>query len=256
MTQLNHECRDRLVRQLKSIAFVSQAEIDAIGTLPFRTRSVAENRDIVREGDRPTESCLVLDGLVCRYKMVMDGRRQILSLHFAGDMPDLQSLHLDAMDHGLSALTPARLAFVPHDALRETIRRLPRLADIFTRHALIDASIFREWIANIGRRPARERVAHMFCEVYTRMHALGIVDQDSFKLPMTQAELGDATGLSSVHINRTLQSLRKDGLISTHGDVHTVSNWERLRELGDFDPAYLHLVKPPQEAVSPDRARD
>jgi CRP-like cAMP-binding protein len=239
LTVLDHH--DRLVRQLETIAFLDEDEKRGLKALPLRIRDIAEDRDIVRQGERPTECCLILDGLAARYKLVLDGRRQILSLHFAGDMPDLHSLHLDVMDHGISALTTARVAFVPHDAVRALIRQLPRIGEVLTRHALIDASIFREWIANVGRRPARERVAHVFCEVFVRMRALGITDEDSFRLPMTQAELGDATGLSPVHINRTLQQLRLDKLLRSRGEVHTVIDWERLRDVADFDLMYLHL---------------
>jgi CRP-like cAMP-binding protein len=243
MPSLHSDHHDRLVRGLQTIAQLDENEKTALRALPFRLRDISENRDIVRQGDRPTECCLILDGLASRYKLVMNGRRQILSLHFAGDMPDLQGLHLDVMDHGISALTTTRIGLVSHDAIRAMTRQMPRLGDLLTRHALIDASIFREWIANVGRRPARARVAHVFCEVFVRMRALGLANQESFKLPMTQAELGDATGLSPVHMNRTLQHLRHEKLICSHGDVHTVIDWAGLRETADFDTTYLHLAK-------------
>jgi CRP-like cAMP-binding protein len=231
----------RLIRQLETIAVLSDEDRAALAALPLRVKSIGENRDIIREGSKPTESCLVLEGLVCRYKMVAGGRRQILSFHLPGDLPDLASLYLPRMDHSIAALTPARVAFIPHEAIRNIIRKHVSLAETLTRHALIDGSIFREWIANVGRRTALERIAHVMCETYVRMRALGLVKLEAFDLPLTQAELGDATGLSNVHVNRTLQELRKLGVITTVKKVHTIVDWEMLKETADFDPAYLHL---------------
>jgi CRP-like cAMP-binding protein len=231
----------RLIAQFESIAVLNAEEKAALASLPLRVRAIGENRDIVRQGDRPTECCLILEGLVCRYKMVNGGRRQILSLHFPGDLPDLQSLHLTTMDHSLGALTPTRVAFIPHEALRAIARATPSLGELFARCALIDASIFREWIANVGRRTAYERIAHLSCEIYVRMRALGLLAETSFELSMTQTEWGDATGLSTVHVNRTLRDLRRHGLIETHGKVLSIVSWERLKQAADFDPAYLHL---------------
>jgi CRP-like cAMP-binding protein len=168
-----------------------------------------ENRDIIREGQTPSECCVILSGVACHYKIVVGGRRQILSFHFAGDMPDLQSLYLSKMDHSLAVLTPAKVAFISHDVVRKLSEQRPTLAAAFHRQALIDGSIIREWLANVGRRLALERFAHLICECYERMRAVGLTDDVTFELPVTQAELGDATGLSSVHINRTMQSLRK-----------------------------------------------
>lgn len=231
----------RLIRRLETIAEVGEPIRRQIAALPLRIKTVAENEDIVREGDHPRESCLVLDGVICRYKLVAGGKRQILSLNFAGDLPDFQSLHLDAMDHHVSALVPSRVAFIPHEALLAAIHAMPELGDLFDRHSLIEASQFREWIANVGRRSALQRVAHIFCEVYLRMRALGLSSGDAISLPLTQTEIGDATGLSTVHVNRVMQELRRRGLIASNGNLHTFSNWEGLREAGDFDPLYLHL---------------
>jgi CRP-like cAMP-binding protein len=234
---------NRLIRRLETIAPLKEDDKAALHRLPLRTRSFDENRDLVSQGGKTTECCVILEGFVARYKMVSGGRRQIISLHFAGDFPDLQSLYLDRMDHGIYALTPVRAAFIPHEAIRALIRNNDRINDILIRHALIDAAIFRQWIANIGRRTAYERIAHIFCEVYVRMQALGLAEEHSFHLPMTQAELGDATGLSPVHINRVLQRMRKDGLVVSRGEVHSVVDWERLRRAADFNDDYLHLRK-------------
>lgn len=230
-----------MVRQLRTIAEIDERDEAVLAALPFRTRDIPENRDVVREGDRPTECCLVLQGLVARYKLVADGRRQILSFHFPGDLPDMQGLNLDVMDHSLTALTPARVAYIPHESIRRIMATHTRVRHALIKYALIDGAIYREWIANVGRRTALERVAHTFCECYVRMRALGLVKDGEFDLPLTQSELGDATGISNVHVNRTLQEMRRMNLISTSGNHHSILDWPLLRETADFRPDYLHL---------------
>lgn len=231
----------RLIRQLETIIELSGEDRAALATLPLRFKTVAERRDIFREGSRPSESCLIVEGIVCRHKTLSNGRRQILSFHFSGDMPDLQSLHLKTMDHALATVTAARLAFVPHEAVRALMRGREGIFDALSRHSLIDSSIHREWIANIGRRTALERVAHVICECFVRMRALGLVKLSSFELPLSQSELADATGLSNVHVNRTMKELRRLGLIESKGKVHGIVDWEMLQGTAGFDPAYLHL---------------
>jgi CRP-like cAMP-binding protein len=230
-----------LVTQLDLIFDLSKDDRAAIESLPVRTKMVGERRDVIREGVVPTECCIVVGGMLCRYKMLSNGRRQILSFHFPGDMPDLQSLHLKTMDHSVATITESRLAFVPHDVVRRLIRTRPGVADALMQHLLVDAAIYREWIANVGRRTALERVAHLLCECFVRMSELGIVKQSTFELPLTQAEIGDATGLSNVHVNRTLKELRRLGLIATNGKVHAILDWEMLRDAAGYDSAYLHL---------------
>lgn len=172
--------------------------------------------------------------------MTEGGRRQIMSFHIAGEIPDLQSLHLRTMDHSLSTLTSCKLAFISHQALRGLFERHPRLAGVFWRVTLIEAAIFREWVVNIGRRQAPARVAHLLCELFLRHRAVGLAKGQSFKLPITQTELADALGLSNVHVNRTLQELRAQGLIGERNHVLKILSWEGLTQLGEFDPAYLH----------------
>jgi CRP-like cAMP-binding protein len=232
-----------LIRQLESTTDLTDADRKALGTLPFRSRAVAERRDIIRENSLPVETCLVVEGMLCRYKMLSNGRRQILSFHVPGDMPDLQSLHLTKMDHSVASVTSSRIALIPHEAVRALARTAPTAADALARHSLIDASIFREWIANVGRRTALERIAHLICETFFRMRAVGLATLKTFELPLTQAELGDATGLSNVHVNRTMKELRRLNLIESNGKVHGIIDWEMLQEAGDFDPAYLHIKR-------------
>lgn len=233
-----------LLTQLEAIAKLSDEDRQVLASLPLRIKDVGENRDIVREGDHPTESCMVVSGMVARYKMVAGGRRQILSFHFPGDLPDLQSLNLDVMDHSIVALVRTRVAFIPHDAIRRAIASHAGVREAIVRHALVDGSMFREWIANVGRRTARERVAHIICECFVRLRALGIVTANSFELPLTQTEIGDAAGLSNVHVNRTMRHLQRAGLIATSGQTHSILDWQQLQEAADFNPAYLHLRNP------------
>jgi CRP-like cAMP-binding protein len=231
----------RLVAKLEAIGIVTEAEKAALARLPFRLRSFAENTDLVRQGDAPPESCLIVEGFVCRYKLLGEGQRQIMSFHLPGDIPDLQSLHLKVMDHSVSALTPVTAAFIPHDALLALTREHPGITALFWRDTLIDAAIFREWLAGVGRRTAKARIAHVICEVYLKLRAVDLASDGGFELPITQVELADALGLSPVHVNRVLQELRADGLIASKGRFVTISDWQRLKAVGDFDPTYLHL---------------
>jgi CRP-like cAMP-binding protein len=232
---------DRLIRKLESIASPSEEEQEALRSLPVTVRSLDADQDFVRDRDRPSECALVLEGFVCRYKLIADGKRQIMGFYIPGDIPDLQSLYLHVMDHSVGTLIPSKIAFIPHDALRAVLRRHPSLAEAFWRDTLIDAAMFREWMIGMGRRDAYTRIAHLFCELFVRHRAVELTDGDGFDLHTTQAELGDALGLSTVHVNRVLQDLRKDGLIALRGRSLAVLDWNGLKRAGDFDPLYLHL---------------
>jgi CRP-like cAMP-binding protein len=232
-----------LVRKLESIAPVSDEEKQAIVSLPLTVRDLKADQDIVRDQDRPSQCCLILEGFACRYKLLPEGKRQIFSFHIAGDIPDLQSLHLEVMDHSLGTLVPSKVAFIPHETVRAFLRAHPRIGDIFWRDTLIDAAIFREWVANVGRREAYERIAHLFCELFVRIRAVGLNNGESYAMPITQAELADATGLSTVHVNRTMKVLKANGLIKTRNGMVIIEDWEGLQEAGEFDATYLHLRK-------------
>jgi CRP-like cAMP-binding protein len=232
-----------LIRKLESIAPLASDEKAALLRLTLRLKSLAADQDIVQEGDAPSECCLVVEGFACRYNLTNEGKRQIHSFHIPGDIPDLQSLHLNVMDHSLGTLVPSKLAFIQHDDLRGLISRYPRLGDLFWRDTLIDAAVFRQWLVSIGRRSSHTRIAHLLCELLVRLRAVELAEEDAFNLPITQAELGDALGISTVHVNRVLQELRAENLISWRGDTVRVLDWDGLQEVGEFDPTYLHLVK-------------
>jgi CRP-like cAMP-binding protein len=232
-----------LVRKLETLVDLSDQEREAVLRLPVTVRVLKADQDIIRDQDRPSQCCLILTGFACRYKTLQGGKRQILSFHIPGDVPDLQSLHLEVMDHSLGTLTESRVAFIPHGTIRAFIRAHPSIGDVFWRDTLIDAAVFREWVTNVGRRDAYGRVAHLFCELFVRFEAVGLNNGDSYGMPITQAELADATGLSTVHVNRTLQALRANGLIKTENGKVVIENWGGLQEAGEFDPTYLHIRK-------------
>ncbi|MDR7039291.1 CRP-like cAMP-binding protein [Methylobacterium sp. BE186] len=232
-----------LVRKLESIARLSDAERRAIESLPAKPRLLQPGQDIVRDGDRPSQCCLILDGWACRYKLLGAGKRQIFSFHIAGDVPDLQTLHLHVMDHSICTLTEATVAFIPHDSLRDLITRFPGLAEIFWRDTLVDAAIFRAWIVCMGRRSAYEHIAHLFCELYLKLRAVGLADGYRCPLPITQIDLGDALGLTNVHVNRVLQEMRRQGLITLRDHTLAIESWDELSRISEFDPTYLRLEK-------------
>jgi CRP-like cAMP-binding protein len=230
-----------LVQRLESITTLSDEERAALAALPMSVRDLKADADIIREGDRPSQCCLVLDGFVCRYKIITDGKRQIMGFYIRGDAPDLLSLHIDVMDHSVGTLSASKVGFIQHEHLRELIRRYPRIGDGFWRDTLIDAALFREWMVGIGRRDAYARIAHLLCELMVKYGAVALVADDTIDLPLTQAEIGDALGVSTVHANRVIQELRANNLIRWFGQKFTVLDWEGLKAAGDFDPAYLHL---------------
>jgi CRP-like cAMP-binding protein len=233
---------NRLVRRLEvDTSPLSQEEKNAILRLPVTIREIGADQDILREGDRPNQCCLVLEGFQCRYKMLRDGERQIMSFHVAGDIPDLQSLFLQVMDHSLGTITPNRVGFIPHEGLRELIRTQPGIGERLWRETLIDAAIFREWIINVGSRDAYTRIGHLICEVFVRLRSVGLTNGTRFNFPITQTEIGDATGLSTVHVNRSIQQLRADGLLSIERGVCEIPDFARLKEAAMFEPGYLHL---------------
>ena len=232
-----------LLRKLESIATLSEEERGAIHSLPARTRTLGPGQDVVREGDKPSQCCLMLNGWTCRYKILGEGRRQIFSFHIPGDIPDLQSLHLHTMDHSLGTMTDATVAFIPHDSIRELTLRFPRLGALLWRDTLIDAAIFREWMAGMGRKTAFGRIAHLFCEMYMKLEAVGLAGDNHCPLPITQGELGDALGLSNVHVNRVLQEMRGQGLITLRSSTLVLHAWDELTRTSEFDPTYLHLQK-------------
>ena len=230
-----------LVRHMESTGTLSDEARQALIAMPMQVVDIKTDQDIVREGDRPTRCCVILEGFAVGTKVIGEGKRQILTLHMPGDIPDIQSLYLNVLDSGLATVTPCKVGFVQHETLRALCARNPEIASGLWRGTLIAASIYREWMANVGQRGAKTRMAHILCETLVLMEAHGLAEKHTCRLELTQAELADATGMTPVHVNRVLQELRAEGLVSLRGGRLEALDWDGLKRAGDFDPAYLHL---------------
>lgn len=231
-----------LIRKLERFAPLQSDERATLEALPVRLREYGRGDTIVKQGERPDESAIVMSGYAFRYKVLPDGMRQIVSVQIPGDFVDLHSFVLQPIDHAVTAASPARVGRVPHAAISEALERHPRLARPLMWDIALDAAITREWLANVGRRSAYQQLSHLFCELYFRMDWAGLVKDGGFDLVLTQSELGDACGLSTVHVNRSLQALRREGLIVLENHWLEVPSMDKLVEAAQFDPAYLHLL--------------
>jgi CRP-like cAMP-binding protein len=230
-----------MVAKLRHWRDLDEPDRAALLALPFREIKLRPHEYLVREGDRPQHSCLMLSGFSVRHKIAGNGGRQIFSIHMKGDLADLQNSLLGTADHNLQALTHVEAALIPVEAIQDIAFTRPAIGRAMWYETLVDASIFREWTLNVGRRDARTRAAHLLCEFALRLEAAGLGERCNYELPMTQEQLADAMGLTSVHTNRTLMGLGEDGLISRTQRSVTINDWPGLTEVGDFDPAYLHL---------------
>ena len=234
----------RFVNRLTSRSALTDEEVSALLGLSGQLKEIAAHIDFVRLGEHVDHSCLVVDGLVGRFGQNKEGGRQITCLHIPGDMGDLPSVVSPKAGWGLAALTKTTILRIPHADLRRVAAEHPGIAEAFWRDCVADGSLFSEWVVNVGRRDASSRLAHLFCEMAIRCEQAGQGDRRSFPLPLTQPDLGDATGLTGVHINRTLQSLRAQSVVDLRSGTVTVQNWDQLVAIGDFDPAFMLLDGP------------
>jgi CRP-like cAMP-binding protein len=230
-----------LLRKLESHSILGEEDRDAIRSLPFTLRTLEPQSYTVREGDAPTQCGVLVSGFAYRQKLTGEGTRQIVALHIPGEALDLQSLFLDVADHNVQTLTRAEVAFIPRRELRELARSREAVGHAIMVTILVEASIFREWVLNVGRRDSRTRAAHLLCEFAIRLDAQGLTEDYGYHLPMTQEQLADALGLTPVHVNRTLKALESEGLISRTGRQISFPDWKRLRDMADFNQRYLHL---------------
>lgn len=210
---------------------------DAIGEL----RTYPADHVIIRAGQRIEASTLLLDGIMCRYKDLSDGQRQITELHVPGDFADLHSFTLKRLDHTIMTLTPCRVAMVPHERLARITEQFPHLTRLYWFTTNMDAAIHREWELSLGRRTALSRIAALFCEMRLRLEVVGMTDGETYALPLTQTDLAECLGLTPIHVNRTLKELREQGLVQFKSGRVTILDWDRLRDVAEFDPAYLYL---------------
>lgn len=204
-------------------------------------RSLPTQHTCIRAGERLHSSTLLLEGLMCRYKDLPGGDRQITELHVAGDFLDLHSFSLKQLDHNVMTLTPCRVVLVPHAKLKDITEQHPHLARVYWFLTALDAAIHREWELSLGRRSAIQRIAHLICELRVRLGLIGQADDDGFGLPLTQADLSDCTGLTPVHVNRTLRDLRERGLMDFRGRRVTITDLPGLQAIAEFDDSYLYL---------------
>jgi CRP-like cAMP-binding protein len=231
-----------LARKLDYWRKLSAEDRSAVLALPHTVKTLQANNYLVREFDAPKHSCLMLDGYSIRHKIVAGGRRQILASHMKGDLVDLQNSLLRHADHSVQMLTAGKVAMIPAADLERLAFERPTVGRALWIDTLVDGSIFREWIANVGRRDARTRLAHILCEFSLRLKVAGLGAQSDYELPMTQDQLADATGLTAVHVNRSLKALDAEGLIERRTPRSiTIGDWQKLAEVGDFNSAYLQL---------------
>lgn len=230
-----------MLRKLRLWVNLTPAQEQALLDLPHSVSIIEKQKVVVREGDDISHCWVVLSGYCVRFKYVGSGGRQIVSIHMKGDLVDLHNALLGVADHGVQTLTACKMAKLPIEAVQELSDSHPAIKNALWFDTLVDASIYCEWVANVGRRDAPTRIAHLLCEFALKMDAIGL-DQMHYELPMTQDQLADATGLTAVHVNRTLQALERDGLIErvTAKSV-VIGNWKNLAATGDFQSDYLHL---------------
>lgn len=242
MTSRRPDALDPMLRKLRLWANLDADDERALLALPHEVVTVQKQRALINEGDLVTHCWLLISGFCARYKIVGNGGRQIVSIHMMGDLVDLQNALLGCADHGVQALTECEMAKIPIEAIRTLTDRCPRIKDALWYDTLVDGSIFREWVANVGRRDSKTRIAHLLCEFALKLDAIHLGAQLDYELPMTQEQLADATGLTPVHVNRMLQALVQEGLIErvTAKSV-LIGDWKKLAAAGDFDRRYLHL---------------
>jgi CRP-like cAMP-binding protein len=233
---------ETFLHQLEAHADLNGEDRRAVLDLPVRIRKVDIGSYLVREGDVPTNCCILVDGFAFRQKVTGEGLRQILALCIPGDAIDLQNMFLDVSDHAVQLLTAAIVADIPREALQQLVLTRPAVGSAVIYLALVEASILREWVVNVGRRDARARIAHILCEFAVRLEARGLGSSDGFELPMTQEQLADATSLTSVHVNRVLKALQAEGLISRQRRNIQFTDWRALQDVGDFSRRYLHIA--------------
>lgn len=231
------------LRSLERRDSLNDDEVRIISGLPARPAVFSAGEEIVIEGTRPKESCLVTSGFAARSQSLRSGERQITAVHVPGDFVDLHSLMLKVMDHSVVALGPCKVAFVLHERINEVTERSPHLARLFWLSTTIDGAIQRTWITCLGRRSAEQHLAHLICELYVRLEAAGVATGSVFEFPVTQAQLGDVLGLSVVHVNRKLQELRSSGLVEWRNGTVKIRDFERLSGMAEFDPTYLSLSR-------------
>jgi CRP-like cAMP-binding protein len=237
-----------LIAKLEQFTTLSSADKQALHhAASLKVRRLKPGEDLVREGDNPKHVNLILEGWACRYKVLEDGRRQITAFLIPGDQGDLRMLILKAMDHSIGAITALKVGEIPSDTVLALTDASPRISRAFWWNSLVEEAMQREWITSLGQRDASEPMAHLLCEWFVRLKGVGLTggsgEGPSFEVPVTQEQLGDAMGVSTAHVNRTLQHLREAGLVIWKGKRLTIPDFEALKAAALFNPNYLHLER-------------
>ena len=218
-----------------------EADRRAVLALPCKTRTLEAGTYTIREADAPEHCGLLVSGFAFRQKLTGEGARQIVALHIPGDALDLQHLFLDVADHSIQMLTRGEVAYIARSDIQKLARSRAAVGHAILVKILVEASIFREWVLNVGRRDSRTRLSHLLCELAVRLDTESLTGEYGYELPMTQEQLADAVGLTPVHVNRTLKALEAEGLIMRGKRSIAFPDWQRMRSVGDFNARYLHL---------------
>jgi CRP-like cAMP-binding protein len=234
---------ETFIVHLGLIGSLSEEDKLALLSIKGEIRDLKRGEDILKDGDRPPHSVVVISGLLQRYTLGPEGQRQIHSFYLPTDTPCLEAIHIGVMDNNLGALAPSRVGIVPIPELLRVMELHPNLNALMWRETLVQASILRAWLMRNSQTQGHERMAHLFCETAIRAKAAGLAQGNTFDLPITQQDLGDALGMSLVHVNRTLMLLRATGAVEFRGGKLTVMDWEQLVEIAQFDGSYLHLCE-------------
>ena len=231
-----------LTRKLEAFAPLSADDRRLLDDVVRTAREVGPREDLIREGDNPRDVQLVLEGFACRYKLLANGQRQITAYLIPGDFCDLHVFILKAMDHSIATLSPCRIAPIPRQRVLELTER-PAIARALWWASLVDEAVLREWLLNVGARPADERIAHLLCELLVRLRTVGMSSGGAYELPLTQTDIADTVGVTHIHVNRMLQRLRAAGSITLKGNHLLIHDVDGLMAFCGFDPSYLHLAE-------------
>jgi CRP-like cAMP-binding protein len=229
-----------LIRKLEHFAKLSDEDKRVVENAVRDVRDFGPREDVIREGDTPENVHLVVEGWAARYKLLPEGERPIMAYLIPGDLCDVNVTLLTQMDHSIGTLSPCKVAFIPRDKLTEIMRERESLLRALWWCTLVDEAVLREWLVTVGHRPANKRLAHFICEMMLRFKAVGLAEDDGFDLPLTQEELADTMGMTTVHVNRMLKELRDRNLVATSRRRMIVRDLRQLMEFADFNPNYLH----------------
>jgi CRP-like cAMP-binding protein len=229
-----------LARKLNLHHRLSEDDQQAILALPHKIRRLEAQSYILREGDRPDRCAVLLQGYAFRHKLTGEGARQILAINIPGEALDFQNLFLEEADHNVQMLSRGVVAEISRESIEELILSHSEVGRAILITTLVEASIFREWAVNIGQRNSRSRIAHLLCEFAYRLTSQNLNTEEVYELPITQEQLADATGLTPVHVNRVLQGLQREGLLERDRRMIRFPSWERMQDVADFNPRYLH----------------